>query len=346
MTGIIGAIWSSEKYSVWKITFWVLECLVMDIRQLTYFVAVFEHANLSHAASHLAVAQSAISHHIANLEADLGTMLFVRKPRGMEPTAAAHKLFAHARIILTSLRNAEQDMLGESEEIAGEFAVALPYTVMKGIGVPLMQTILTDYPNVRLSIVEGLSGSNHANLVSAEVDLALFYNPHKDHNITMESVLEEEILCVGQRSVISDSDAPITFENLARLPVLLLRHGASSRALIDRPGLLARLEANAPFQLNSISGITSGLLAGLGCTIAPQVFVREQLQAGLLHSRLVVQPKLSRLLYLGYRRDYPSNRLFEAIKSLILKLIEQEVRVHAWQATLCHHSFDHPKSHP
>ena len=315
----------------------------MDIRQLTYFVAVFEHANLSHAASHLAVAQSALSHHIANLEAELATPLFVRKPRGMQPTAAGHRLFAHAGKILASLRDAEQDMLGASEEIAGEFAVGLPYSVMKGIGVPLMQTILSDFPKVRLSIVEGLSGTTHASLTSAEVDLALFYNPHKDHRITVEPVLEEEVLCVGRRSVISGSDAPMTFEELTGLPVLLLRHGASSRALIDRPGLLTRLEANARLQLNSVSGITNGLLAGLGCTIAPQVFVREQLQTGALHARSVIQPQLSRSLYLGYRRDYPSNRLFEAIKHLILELIGQEVANRAWEATFCHHGTGRPK---
>jgi LysR family transcriptional regulator, nitrogen assimilation regulatory protein len=304
----------------------------MDIRQLTYFVSVFEHANLSHAAGHLAVAQSALSHHIGNLEAELGTPLFVRKPRGMEPTAAGHRLFAHARHILASIRIAENDMLRDSEEIAGDFAVGLPYSVMKGIGLPLMKTILREYPKVRLSIVEGLSGNTHASLVSSDVDLALFYNPHKDHRVTMELVLEEEILCVGRRSVITDTSAPITFDELTRLPVLLLRQGASSRALIDRPGLLSRLEANAPLQLNSISGITNGLLAGLGCTIAPNVFVREQLQAKTLHARRITLPELSRQLFLGYRRDYPSNRLFEAIKGLILTLIEQEVRNGDWEA--------------
>lgn len=304
----------------------------MDIKQLTYFVAVFEHSNLSHAASHLAVAQSAISHHIANLEAELGTPLFIRKPRGMEPTAAGHRLIGHARQILASLRNAQNDMLGEAKEIAGEFAVGLPYSVMKGIGVPLMTAILNEFPNVRLSVVEGLSGTTYASLVSSEVDLALFYNPHKDHRITIEPVLEEEILCVGRESIISSSPAPITFDELTRLPVLLLRQGASSRALVDRPGLLSRLEANAPLQLNSVSGITNGMLAGLGCTLAPMVFVREQLQAGTLLARPIIDPSLSRVLYLGYRRDYPSNRLFEAIKNLILTLIEKEITSQNWEA--------------
>lgn len=304
----------------------------MDIKQLTYFASVFEHANLSHAADHLAVAQSALSHHIGNLEAELGTPLFVRKPRGMKPTAAGHRLYVHARHILASVQTAKQDMLHETTKIAGEFAVGLPYTVMKGIGVALMKSILNEYPEVRLSIVEGFSGNTHASLIASEVDLALFYNPRKDHRITMELILEEEVLCVGHRSVISDSDAPITFEDLTRLPVLLLRQGASSRALIDRPGLLTRLKANAPLQLNSISGITNGMLAGLGCTMAPKVFAREQLRAGSLHARRIINPNLSRLLYLGHRQEYPSTRLFEAIKGLILDLIRQEVRSNNWEA--------------
>jgi LysR family transcriptional regulator, nitrogen assimilation regulatory protein len=308
----------------------------MDIKQLTCFVQVYAHTNLSHAASHLAVAQSALSHHLANLEAEVGTPLFIRKPRGMEPTAAAHRLIVHARAILKAIGAAEQDMRAESEQIAGEFAIGLPFSVMKGIGVPLMRAILTDYPRVRLSIVEGLSGSTHAALVSAEVDLALFYNPQKDQRITVQPVLEEEVLCVGRAAIITDSDDPMTFDDLTALPVLLLRHGASSRALIDRPGLLSRLEANMPLQLNSVSGITNGILAGLGCTLAPQVFVRDHLQSGELHARPIVAPALSRRLSLGYRRDYASNRLFEAMKRLILSLIEQEVRSGAWQARFLH----------
>ncbi len=215
---------------------------------------------------------------------------------------------------------------------AGEFAIGLPYSMMKGISVPLMRRVSADFPKVRLSIVEGLSGSIHAALLASEVDLGLFYKPQGNQNITVEAVLEEEILCVGRTSVISDNPAPITFAELSELPVLLLRHGASARALVDRPGLLSRLEANAPLQLNSISGITNGMLAGLGCTIAPQIFVRDHLDSGAVQARRIVEPKLSRLLCIGSRRDYPSNRLFEAIQELVLDLIKTEVRNKTWVA--------------
>jgi LysR family nitrogen assimilation transcriptional regulator len=306
----------------------------MNIKQLTYFSAVFELRNMSHAASRHSVAQSAISHHISNLEAELGVSLFIRKSRGMEPTAAGNRLYSHAKNILSSIKSAKQDMMRESEEIAGEIAIGLPFSVMKGIGLPLMETILRDFPKVRLTIVESLSEITLSNLISSEVDFAFFYNPQKDMRITMEFVLEEEVLCVGKPSIIGNSDKPMTFNQLATLPVLLLRQGASSRALIDRPGLLSKLEANASLQLNSISGIINGMLAGMGCTIAPKVFVKEQLSAGLLHARPIKEPELSRRLYIGYRRDCPSNQLFEVTKQMILDLIKSNVRNNEWEATL------------
>ena len=306
----------------------------MDIRQLTYYAAIFEHRNLSRAASHCNVAQSAISHHLANLETELGVTLFLRKPRGMEPTAVGIKLYEHSKQILRAVQSAEQDIKQQSERIEGDIAIGLPYSVMKAIGLPLMQTVLKDYPNVRLSIVESLSGGTFANLLSADVDISLFYNPQKDDQITMKEVLSEDVLCVGKRDIIGVSDQNMTFEKLITLPVLLLRQGAATRAVIDRPGLLNKLEARIPLQLNSVNGIVTGLLAGLGCTLAPNVFVSEHLKSGALHARPIVEPTLTRRLFIGHRKDHPSTRLSEAMTELLLSLIKTEVKHGRWEAEL------------
>ena len=143
--------------------------------------------------------------------------------------------------------------------------------------------------------------------------------------------MQEEVLCIGRKSVISAANTPITYDELAKLSILL-RQGGAARALVDRTNLLTRLESNAPLQLNSISGITDGLLAGLGCTITPKIFVSEPLRNGNLHTRSIINPQFSRSLYLGYRRHYTSNRLFETMKTLILRLIEEEILDGIWDA--------------
>ncbi|GLQ06916.1 LysR family transcriptional regulator [Sneathiella chinensis] len=306
----------------------------MDTRQLRYYAAIFEHRNLSRAASECNVAQSAISHHLSNLETELGVQLFIRKPRGMEPTAAGIKLYEHAKLILRAIGAAEQDMKQLSDEVSGDFAIGLPYSVMQTIALPLMKTVMEDFPKVRLSIVESLSGTNFSNLLASDVDLAFFYNPQKDDRISMVPILEEQVLCVGKRDIVGDTDEPLTFDQLTTLPVLLLRQGVYSRALVDRPALLTKLEAKAPLHLNSVAGIITGLTAGLGCTIAPKVFVGQQLRDGILHARPVIKPSLSRTLYMGHLRERPSTRLQETMVGLLRTLIANEVRKGTWEATL------------
>ena len=77
-----------------------------------------------------------------------------------------------------------------------------------------------------------------------QVDLALVYNPPSEKELITEPVLEEEMFCVGIPKLVGKSKTPIRFEELSRLPLILLRYGLglSSRALLDDPVLLKRLE--------------------------------------------------------------------------------------------------------
>ncbi|VIO66988.1 LysR family transcriptional regulator [Bradyrhizobium ivorense] len=306
----------------------------MDSRQLRYFIAVYEQRNLSRAADQANVAQSALSHHIANLEAEFATPLFERKPRGMEPTAAGERLYEHARIILRAMAAAEREIKEGGSVIAGDISIGMANSGMKAIGVPLMRTVLTKYPNVKLSLTESLSGATLLHLMRSEIDLALVYNPPAEKDLIAEPVLEEQMFCVGTEKLIGKSKAPISFEEVTRLPLILLLYGLSSRALLDDPVLLKRLEANAIMRLNSITGMIGALTDGLGCTIATDLFVKEQLKAKTLVAREVIEPKLTRTLYLCRLRNRPMTYVMEEMCRLIRALVAEQVGRGAWRATL------------
>jgi len=72
----------------------------MDIRELRYFSAVFAERNLTAAARRCFISQPSISAAITNLEAELGTALFIRHKKGVAPTEAAEQFHAVARRIL------------------------------------------------------------------------------------------------------------------------------------------------------------------------------------------------------------------------------------------------------
>ncbi|QWG18460.1 LysR family transcriptional regulator [Bradyrhizobium sediminis] len=307
----------------------------MDSRQLRYFIAVYEQRNLSRAADQASVAQSALSHHISNLEAEFATPLFERKPRGMQPTAAGERLYEHARIILRAMAAAEREIKEGSSVIAGDISIGMANSGVKAIGVPLMRAVLSKYPNLKLSLTESLSGATLMHLMASEVDLALVYNPQSEKDLVAEPVLEERMFCVGTAELLGKSKKPISFEEVTRLPLIMLRHGLSSRALLDDPVLLKRLETtSAILHLNSISGTTGALLAGLGCAVATKLFVQEQLKAGSLVAREVIEPTLTRTLYLCRLRNRPMTYAMEEMRRLMLSLIAEQVGRGAWEAKL------------
>ncbi|MEV8314889.1 LysR family transcriptional regulator [Streptomyces sp. NPDC059900] len=80
----------------------------MDPHLLRTFVAVVDNRSFSAAARELGYTQSAVSQHIAALEADLGAPLVERRPVG--PTAAGERLMEHARPLLLRLEAARADI--------------------------------------------------------------------------------------------------------------------------------------------------------------------------------------------------------------------------------------------
>jgi LysR family transcriptional regulator, benzoate and cis,cis-muconate-responsive activator of ben and cat genes len=86
----------------------------MDLRKLTYFVAVAEERHIGRAADRLCVSQPPLTRHIKSLETELGVDLFIRTPRGMVLTQAGQALLHDARNIFGLI-----DRAAERAQMAG-----------------------------------------------------------------------------------------------------------------------------------------------------------------------------------------------------------------------------------
>ncbi|WP_085678983.1 MULTISPECIES: LysR family transcriptional regulator [unclassified Pseudomonas] len=75
----------------------------LDLVTLKLFVAVHEEGSLTRAAAREAIAVSAASKRLNELEGALGSPLFLRQARGMQLTAAGETLLHHARRMLFNL---------------------------------------------------------------------------------------------------------------------------------------------------------------------------------------------------------------------------------------------------
>src|SRR5215475_9992230 len=82
------------------------------LNALRAFEAAARHGSFVRAAEELHVTQGAVSRHVKLLEDHLGVLLFRRLPRGLELTAAAHKLLPSISASFEMIMEAANDVAG------------------------------------------------------------------------------------------------------------------------------------------------------------------------------------------------------------------------------------------
>lgn len=100
----------------------------LKTRQLLLLIALDDHRNIHRAAEELHMTQPAASKQIKDLEEMLDVRLFERLPRGMEPTMFGETMIRHARMALTSLALAHDDIVALKAGLAGQVEVGVIMT--------------------------------------------------------------------------------------------------------------------------------------------------------------------------------------------------------------------------
>ncbi|MDN6302881.1 MAG: LysR family transcriptional regulator [Brachybacterium sp.] len=95
----------------------------MEIRQMEYVVALAEERHFTRAADLAGISQSGLSSAIRKLEAELGTSLFDRTTRRVEPTPAGLALVPHARAILDEAARARDAVVRVSRTVTGSLRI-------------------------------------------------------------------------------------------------------------------------------------------------------------------------------------------------------------------------------
>lgn len=180
---------------------------VMDIRVLNYFIAVYEERSFTKASDRVHVVQSALSMQVRNLEDELGTTLFERNPRGLEPTITGKRFYELAVPIACNMAAAKQEVveMGQGNKVAGSIKIGLPPSVCHGIVGELLCDYSARYPNVELSIVEAYSRHLTEQVQQGLLDAALGAMPADRSSLIYEPFFIDHFVLASGSPVFGDN---------------------------------------------------------------------------------------------------------------------------------------------
>lgn len=122
------------------------------LEELQAFVAVIDTGSITAAATQLEQTVSGVSRALGRLERKLETTLLRRTTRRLELTEEGQAFLAHARSILASIDNAEEQMTLRRQQPAGRLRVNAAVPFMLHVVVPLIDAFRTAYPQIQLEL--------------------------------------------------------------------------------------------------------------------------------------------------------------------------------------------------
>lgn len=260
----------------------------MDLRNLGYFIAVYEQHSFSGAAKYCFVAQPSISAAVAQLESHLSVTLFIRHARGVKPTDAGKKLYPLAKKLCGQADAIKQFFIPQAEK--PEFKLG----VTRGLGVARMSRLLKDFtsstPDMALTLVPP-NEESHARIITKEE-----LNGHERFiNIWQEDYLLampfDHVLSL--KSEISLND----FDNLA----MIYRAPCSAWRTLEDVLAIAGISLDVRANIQTIDYALGLVSAGLGCALLPAY--PEVLEHKDIVFRPINELQLRREIVLAYHQE-------------------------------------------
>ncbi len=296
----------------------------MELRQLRYFVAITESGSFSRAAEKVFVAQSALSHQIAQLESELGTSLFHRSRRGIELTEAGQRFAPHAVSILRQTEEAAASARQTTDEPSGKVVFGIPHSASNALALPLLRAVRQRLPRVQLELTEELTGNLSQQLTTGQINLAVLFDDGNLPEFQHTPMLSERMYLIEPARPGKKAPRRITLKQALSRPLVLPASPHGVRPIIEAAASQAGLASpQVEADISSISILRTSLLAGLGRTLLPVMPLRQEVETGLLWASEIVDPPLERVLAICWSRHIPVSSASQAVKQLTQALVAQ-----------------------
>lgn len=252
----------------------------MELRQLRYFVRVAELGSIGRAARDLGVVASALSQQISRLESELATRLLTRSPTGVTPTPAGTAFLRQAQL---TLRHAENAMAAAREaRLAGTVSIGFAPTTASLLARPFYAAMAERYPNVRLHLVEGLSGNLGDLLNARRLDLAVLFQNDSAQGRSVVPVLDERLFLLAPRGMLALPDGePARMEQLAGLPLAVTSKAHGLRAWVEAAFERAGIEPWIGVEVDGLTTLMDLVQSNPIATIQPGAAV-ARVESGVL----------------------------------------------------------------
>ncbi|MBP2306840.1 LysR family transcriptional regulator [Azospirillum melinis] len=252
---------------------------MLDLKSLETFIWTMRLGGFRRAAERLNTTQPAISARIAQLQDELGVVLFERVGRRVAPTPQAMVLLTYAEKMM-ALRSELLTAVADRSAIRGVIRLGVAETVVHTWLSQLIERLNALYPAVSLEIEVETSPSMRDALARHELDVAVMLASYTDVRFRAVPVGSYPLGWVVSPSLPLPEE-PVSLRDLAAWPIITFSRTTQPygviREMFSSVGLQVRMFGNS-----SLASVVRMAVDAVGVSVIPTVIVQRELAEGRL----------------------------------------------------------------
>jgi DNA-binding transcriptional LysR family regulator len=273
----------------------------MELRQLTYFVAVVDEAHFTRAAERLRIAQPAISQQIRRLETELGERLLHRDRRTVTLTPAGEALLPYARAALTQVEHGRQAVAALRGLVTGHLQIGLVMPLPDRRVIRAIGAFGRRYPGIDLTLVEDETDALLDGLTAGDLQAAFIgIGPGQDPPASLEAVVvarEPAVLAVHPEHPLAARKS-VRLSVLRNEPVVTLTRAGRLRTVLETVCRQAGFAPHIVAETSDLNVMVQLVAEGIGVALMPRSGLEETTDVVAIP---ITHPTIDRRIVLVWR---------------------------------------------
>ncbi len=276
------------------------------LAEMEAFATVVDLGGFTDAAKKLGISKSAVSKHVASLEARLGARLLNRTTRRVSPTEIGLAYYDRARKVLNEAGEADAIVSALQSAPTGLLRVA----VVSDFGVMHMAremaSFLRKYPDITANLV---LTDRYVELISEGFDVAIRVGDLEDSSLRVRKIAETTMRLVGSRDYFRKFGKPRRIDDLVQHKLLHYTAQANGNVwkLTAPSGEKRQIRATGWLTINDGRALLDAAKAGLGIAYLPSYLCAPALRSGELEEAIEGLPVEN----CGIHAVYPPGRFMQ-----------------------------------
>lgn len=279
---------------------------------ITVFTKVVETGSFVGAAERLGVSVSAVSRHVAELEAHLDVRLLNRTTRRLSLTESGTAFYQHCVQLLADLDEAEQSAAASAITPRGTLRLSASVTFGERHLAPAIAAFIERYPDMRFDVE---LSDRAVDLVEEGFDAALRIGAIGSQNLVGRPVGQTRLVCSAAPAYLERRGEPKQPEELAGHECLTYEYASQRNtwSFRDRDGSMRQVKVSGSVHANSGRFLEALAVEGRGIAYEPDFICGPDIRAGRLVAILLdfqLPPATIQLVYPSRRHLSAKVRAF------------------------------------